>query len=228
MQAIARSVSGSDTKLEGLVRLTTSEAFSGYMVRRLAKLHLEHPKLIVEVLSANRAFDLSHGEADIAVRIGPNPDLDLHCRCIGQAAWGLYASETYLERYGIPDANGGFAGHEVIGYDASMANTPGGLWLAEHTAEATVPMRANSINSALNAAIVGMGIAALPCFLAAVEPALRRVPGDAGGTREIWLVFHPDVGRIARVRRVIDFVAAEIAADRALLMGESSGRPPTA
>ena len=80
--------------------------------------------------------------------------------------------------------------------------------------------RANSINSALNAAIVGTGIAAIPSFLATAEPTLTRMLPDPIGLRDIWLVFHPDIGRIARVRRVIDFVAAEIAADRALLMGE--------
>lgn len=222
MQAIDRAVGGSDARFEGLVRLTTSEAFSGYLVRRLSKLHAEHPRLVVEVLSGNRPFDLRRGEADLAVRLGPNPQLDLSCRCIGHAAWGLYASQTYLAGHGPLDAAGGFAGHEIIGYDPSLADTPGAIWLAERAADAAIPMRANSIHSAVNAAIVGLGIAAVPCFIADAEPMLQRVSPESLGTREIWLVFHPDVGRIARVRRVIDFVAAEIAADRAMLTGCAS------
>ena len=38
-------------------------------------------------------------------------------------------------------------------------------------------------------------------------------------TRDIWLVFRADVGRIARVRTVIDFLAENISADRALFAG---------
>jgi len=219
MQAIARVTQMGGSALEGVVRLTTSEAFSGYFVRRLGKLHAECPKLVVEVLSGNRVFDLSRGEADIAVRVAPTPQLDVICRCIGHAAWGLFASESYVAEHGRI-VNGEFSGHQIIGFDPSLAYTPGAVWFAEHAGAANVPIRANSINSALNAAIVGTGIAAIPSFLATAEPTLTRMLPDPIGLRDIWLVFHPDIGRIARVRRVIDFVAAEIAADRALLMGE--------
>jgi DNA-binding transcriptional LysR family regulator len=228
MQAIARTVSGADGRLEGIVRLTTSEAFSGYFVRRLAKLHTAHPKLVVEVLSGNRVFDLARGEADLAVRIAPTPQLDVICRCIGHANWGLYASADYLASHGPPPSSGNFAGHSIVGFDPSLAYTPGAVWFAEHAAAADMPIRANSIPSALNAALVGIGIAAIPCFLGDVEPTLRRVLPDPVGMREVWLVFHPDAARIPRVRRVIDFVAEEIGADRALLLGDKIASPNAA
>jgi DNA-binding transcriptional LysR family regulator len=219
VHSIGRAIGSGDQRLEGVVRLTTSEAFSGYFVRRLSKLRAAHPRLLVEVLSGNRVFDLSRGEADLAVRVAPTPQLDVICRCIGHANWGLYVSGGYLAERGTPAGGGGFAGHAVIGYDPSLAFTPGAVWFAEHAQAAEVPIRANSITSALNAAIVGIGIAAIPCFIGDGEPTLRRVTSDSVGQREIWLVFHPDVGRIARVRCVMDFVAAEIAADRAMLLG---------
>jgi DNA-binding transcriptional LysR family regulator len=216
-------VSGADGRLEGVVRLTTSEAFSGYFVRRLAKLHAEHPKLVVEVLSGNRVFDLTRGEADLAVRIAPTPQLDVICRCIGHANWGLFASADYIARHGTLRSSTDFTGHQIVGFDPSLAYTPGAIWFTEHGGAAETPMRANSIPSALNAAIVGIGIAAIPCFLGDAEPTLRRVTNDNVGMREIWLVFHPDAARIPRVRRVIDFVAEEVAADHELLLGE---KPP--
>jgi len=225
MHAIERAVGGSDQRLEGVVRLTTSEAFSGYFVRRLARLHAAEPQLIVEVLSGNRVFDLARGEADLAVRIAPTEDPDVTCRCIGRAGWALYASEGYLERRGPLSGVGGFAGHEIIGFDDSMSRVPGALWFAEHARAAQVPMRGNSINAVVNAAVAGFGIAAVPCFLGGAEPTLRRVLPELIGVRDVWVVFHPDVGRIARVRRVIDFVTEEVGADRDFLMGGSA--PPT-
>ena len=225
MRAIERTVSGADGRLEGVVRLTTSEAFSGYFVRRLTRLHAAHPQLVVEVLSGNRIFDLARGEADLAVRIAPTDDPDVTCRCIGRAGWALYASDSYLQRRGPLSGTDGFAGHEIVGYDESLSRVPGALWLAEHAREALEPMRGNSINAVVNAAVAGFGIAAVPCFLGGAEPTLKRLLPELIGWRDVWVVFHPDTGRIARVRRVIDFVSDQIGADRDFLMG---GPPPAA
>jgi DNA-binding transcriptional LysR family regulator len=58
----------------------------------------------------------------------------------------------------------------------------------------------------MNAAIVGMGLAVLPCLLAASEARLRRLTSEILGSRDIFLVVHPDLAKVARVRAVMDFV----------------------
>ena len=116
------------------------------------------------------------------------------------------------------------AGHDVIGFDESMAQVPGALWLKEHAAAAHMMLRGNSIMAVLNAAIVGMGLAVLPCFLAEAEPTLRRLTPKILGSREIWLVFHPDVARVARVRTVIDFVTEIIGQEADKLRGEVASK----
>ena len=58
-----------------------------------------------------------------------------------------------------------------------------------------------------------------------VETTMTRLTPEILGSREIWLVFHPDVARIARVRRVIDFVSGVIAAESALRRGETRRSP---
>ena len=85
-------------------------------------------------------------------------------------------------------------------------------------------LRGNSIMAVLNAAIVGMGLAVLPCFLAEAEPTLRRLTPKILGSREIWLVFHPDVARVARVRTVIDFVTEIIGQEADKLRGEVASK----
>jgi len=67
-----------------------------------------------------------------------------------------------------------------------------------------------------------MGLAVIPCFMGDGEPTLRRLTPEVLGSREIWLVFHPDVARIARVRRVIYFVTAVIGEESARLRGVAS------
>jgi DNA-binding transcriptional LysR family regulator len=222
--AVERRAAGSDDRIEGVVRLTTSEAFSGFLVRRLDVLHALHPKLIVEILGGNRFFDLSRGEADLAVRFAPTTQPDLIAKRIGDAGWSVYASKAYLARRGTPASFDDLLGHDVIGFDETMSGIPGARWLSDHAGRAEVVLRGNSILSPLNATVIGMGISVLPCFLAEAEPTLKRLLPDVVGSRELWLVCHPDVARIARVRTVIDFVTELVAREAVVLRGQQTGR----
>ena len=224
--AIERRVAGSDTRIEGTVRMTTSEGFSGFLVRRLAALHERYPDLMVEVLSGNRFYDLTRGEADLALRIGETTQPDLMCKRIGIAGWSVYAAASYLKRRGTPASLDDLRGHAVIGFDETMAGVPGAQWLDSHAGGAEVVMRGNSIVAVLNAAIVGMGIAVLPCFMADAEPNLQRLCPEVIGSRDLWLVFHSDVARIARVRTVIDFVTDVVGSEAAILRGERRSALP--
>jgi DNA-binding transcriptional LysR family regulator len=219
IESIERRVSGQDAKIEGTVRLTTSEALSGYFVKQFAALRERHPGLMVEILSGNRAFDLMRGEADLAVRVRETTESELVTRKIGSAGWTLYATPAYVERKGLPSAPEDLGSHDVIGFDSSMGAVPGALWLEEHAKGSHVVMRANSIVAALNAAIFGLGVGVLPCFMADPEPALQRLSPRVLGARDVFLVVHPDLARVARVRAVMDFIVEAFQRDAAAWSG---------
>ena len=222
-EAIDRRVSGADSRIMGTVRFSVSEAFSGYFVQHFAALRQRHPGLMVQISSGNQNADLLRGEADLAVRARPVTEPDLLARKIGSAGWSLYAATDYLGRRGMPPGPEALGGHDVIGFDASLANTPGGLWLQEHAEGTNVVMRGNSIVASLNAAVCGMGIGALPCFLADTAPGLRRLTPRVLGARDIFLVVHPDLARVARVRAVMEFVVETFTKDAALWSGVTAG-----
>lgn len=225
---VERRARATDERIAGVVRLTASKSFSGLLVRSLAVLRERHPDLVVEILTGNRAFDLARGEADLALRIAPTTQMDLTCKHIGDVGWSMYASEAYIARRGRPAAATDLAGHEIIGFDESLAQVPGALWLGKHAAGGQMIMRGNSLIAVLNAALIGMGIAVVPCFLADPEPTLRRLVPEVLGSREVWLVFHPDVARIARVRLVIDFVTETVRGAAMRLRGEPGDVEPAA
>jgi DNA-binding transcriptional LysR family regulator len=188
--------------------------------RRLAALESAlGAKLLVEVLSGNAALDLVRREADFAVRMVKTTAPDLVERRIGSVGWALYAAEAYVARKGPIASTTDLRGHDVVGYGDTLANVPGPKFLSEHGEGTNLVMRGNSIVSVLNAVSVGMGLSALPCFLAANEPTLRRLTPDVLAERDVWLVYHPEVAKIARVRAVLDFVIEAIKADRDLLRG---------
>ncbi len=203
------------------MRISVSEALSGYFVKRSAALRDRHPGLTVEVQTGNHASDLLRGEADLAVRARPVTEPDLVARKLVSAGWSMYASPDYVARRGMPPAPEALAGHDVIAFDDSMAGTPGGLWFGAHAKGCHVAMRGNSVVAVLNAALYGMGVAVIPCFLAEGEhgPQLRRLTPRVLGARDIHLVVHPDLARVARVRAVMDFIVELFERDVALWTG---------
>lgn len=227
-EAIERRVSGGDDRIEGTVRFSISEALSGYFVKHFAALREQHPGLTVQISSSNHASDLMRGEADLAVRAREVTEPDLLARKVAVAGWSLYAAPDYIARKGTPANPEDLRGHDVIGFDDSLRKTPGGLWLDANAEGANVVMRGNSIVAAINAAICGMGIGAVPCFLAEGEPLLRRLTPRVLGGRDIFLVVHPDLARVARVRAVMDFVVALFTRDAELWSGVPLQAKPAA
>jgi DNA-binding transcriptional LysR family regulator len=72
------------------------------------------------------------------------------------------------------------------------------------------------------AAEAGAGIAVLPCFLGDASKSLRRV-GPAGEIvhYDLWLLVHRELRQVARIRVVLDFVAALVAENAARLDGST-------
>lgn len=222
MGEFARAAEGADARIEGVVKVTCSEAFSGYLFGRLPRLAEQHPGLGVDVLAGNRKFDIACGEADIAIRMVPTEEPRLVAQRLGEAGWSLYASEGYLARAARPETPAALKAHQVIGFDASMAGTPGGRWLAGHVAETGFAMTVNSVGALVRAIEAGAGIGMMPCLLEEGRPGLRRLFGDLVETRAIWLVFHPERAKLGRVRAVIDFLAETIRSDRVMLSGRGT------
>lgn len=219
---IARRASGGDGRVAGTVRLTIPESGSSYFMENLAELRARFPDLLVEVLSDNRPLDIRRGEADLAVRFSANSDQELVVRKAGTAGWTLYASPEYVKKHGALASLEALGDHVFIGFDASLHGAEGSTWLRAHVAPGQVVMRANTIRAVASAAESGIGIAPLPCFTAAGLPNLVRMTGDLIGTREILLVVHPDLVRVARVRATMDFLLELLRRDAAMWSGRTS------
>jgi DNA-binding transcriptional LysR family regulator len=219
VETITRRVAGGDTRVAGAVRLTIPESGNTYFVQNLAALRERHPELLIEVLSDNRALDIRRGEADVAVRFRDTTDTELIQRKAGRAGWSLYASAAYIARKGALASPEDLSGHDVIGFDGSLSEVPGALWLRTHARDANVVLRGNSVSAVLNAAMVGFGVVPLPCFTAAQESGLVRVTPHLIGSRDIVIAVHPNLARTARVRATVDFLLELFVRDEGLWSG---------
>lgn len=216
---IERRVAGVDARVAGTVRLTIPESGNSYFLQQLPALRERHPELMIEILSDNRELDLRRGEADLAVRFRNTSDPDLILRKVGTAGWSLYASTEYLAKKGPLEEPEALAGHDVIGFDASLSESEGAVFLRRHADGANVVLRGNSIAAVANAAAVGLGVAPLPCF-AALHASLVRLTPRVIASRQIVIAVHPDLAKIARVRATMDFLIELFERDTQFWSGE--------
>jgi DNA-binding transcriptional LysR family regulator len=231
--AVERKASGEDARLEGVVRLTTTEAFAvSTLLPRFGPFRERYPGIEVQFLTDYAALDLAKREADIAVRLTRPKEDTLVARKVGEIGIAPYAAGSYLARRGLPDPATGFAGHDVISYVDAAAKWPEARWMGEVATSARVAVRCNSLLSVVAAAGAGVGIGLMPCFMGDMEPGLRRLmPPLSSLSRDIWLVVHRDLQHNARVRAVLHFLAELVQRERSLIAGEGLPTPapePTA
>lgn len=80
--------------------------------------------------------------------------------------------------------------------------------------------RSNTLMGMLEAAKQNLGLAALPCFIADLDPDLYRVRSPLPElATELWLLTHEDLRNVVRVRVFIDFVASWLKSYTDLLEG---------
>jgi DNA-binding transcriptional LysR family regulator len=219
MERVAQALVETVASQKVRVRLAVPSAFAQFITPHLAEFHAEHPGVILEFLSGSRPVDLKKSEADLAIRSITTDDEDLVARPLGDTGFSLYAAPAYLERHPAPRDPRDLAGHDVLGYDSSLAGTPGAQWLAEHGRGANIIMRSRELSDMLSACAAGLGLAVLPCLLAASEPSLRRLTPEVLGTRKLWLVYRKEALISQPVKEVMELVTTVMRAHGARMAG---------
>uniref|UniRef100_UPI0035CB841D LysR family transcriptional regulator n=1 Tax=uncultured Sphingomonas sp. TaxID=158754 RepID=UPI0035CB841D len=216
---LERLIAGGDQRLEGLVRVTSVEAFAAYvLIDAMAVLHAREPGIVVEVITDNRSLSLARREADIAVRLGRFEAHETVVRKIGAMAFGAYAAPDYLARFGAPDWTAAAAGHRIVRVQDDLLDTPDGRWFARHAAAAELALFANSREVQVRAVGAGLGLGYLPCYLADPQENLVRLAAPERLTREIWMGVHRDTRHAPRIQAVQDAILDAVQRARARLV----------
>ncbi len=197
-----------DRDLEGVVRIGTTEFFAcSFLVGALPEVREKYPGIRVELVLSNTETDLLRREADIAIRfrpegLRPKPEV-LVAQKLGNEPFVLFGADSYLRRHGAPSDPSVLGGHDVVVYSAPH---PAVEWCARAFRSATVVLSAPSMQVSAAAVAAGLGLGVIPSRAARLLPLLRPLsPPIAHGTG--WLVVHPDLQRVPRIRVVVDMLA---------------------
>ena len=194
--------------MEGPVRISLTDGLATFwLAPRLRQLQETYPAIAVEFQCSLEPADLLHMESDLSIRFRRPEAPDLVAAKLGTLHGVPWASSAYLKRQGRPVTSEDLLRHRLLGHGFYSHVAPDcDAWLALlHRSHQRGPWT-NSSASLLSAVQNGVGIALLPTYFC--EFAADILPLDLGlRTRsDIWLTYHPNVRRAARMRVVIDWV----------------------
>ena len=212
--ALRRAASSHGSGVRGTVRLTASEVIGVEVLPPiLAALRWAHPELVIELMLSNRADDLLHREADIAVRMFPPVQDALVVKRVGVIELGLHAHKRYLDAHGVPGSMADLAEHAVIGFDRENAYIRRLQERVPAFSRDRFAFRADSDLAQLSAIRAGIGIGICQSALAARDTQLVRVLRDEFSlTMDTWIAMHEDLRGSARCSVTFAALATGLAA----------------
>lgn len=211
-------ITESKDRPKGPLRVTTTVAFgSTWLTPRINEFLALYPEISMTLLVDDSELDLATGRADVAIRFVPPRQPDLVQRQLTTVRIHAYASPEYLARYGTPQAPEDLDDHRLIIYGTDVRPpVPNINWLLEAGARPGVKRRpilnVNNIYGMYRAVQTGVGIAALPDYMAHEDQNLVRVLAELEGqTINAYFVYPEELRHSKRVTVFRDFLIQRIA-----------------
>lgn len=211
--AFSLTASGQSQKIEGSVIVSAGELTAAFLLPKIiAKLRRLEPGITIEVVVTNEPSDLKRREADIAIRSFHPKQNDLIAKKVGEEVIWLYGTADYLAKFPVISDFSELDNIQVIGFDRSNSITDilnqQGWNLSEQNFAIITPFQLLQLELSKE----GQGVIFFPEQMGDKETKLIRAFEHMGPimTLPVWLVCHQELRTSVRVRRVFDFVAAEL------------------
>ena len=178
LEDAAKSLSGKDSILSGLVRLTAPEDLGAYAIApAIADLVNKHPGLSFEFEYTDKIVDLVKDGFDLAVRIGKLRETNFRAKKVGEFSLGLVASAKYLKSHEKIRSPKDLASHNCLSYSDPRFLTRWPLKSAKSFEQPPITPRitSNQMSSLMAMAIEHAGVAYIPLYIAHREIAAGRL-----------------------------------------------------
>lgn len=216
---LERRLTGQDLRLEGSLRITTTDTLMASVLPSvLAAFRERHPGVLLEVATANAFANLTHRDADVAVRPAMDPPETLVGRRISGIAFAIYAAPAYLQERSLePTDDMAVADERWIGLSDALAGSSVARWMRASLPGSASMLRCDSLVAAREAAVAGLGLVGLPCYLGERTSGLVRIGSPVPEmATALWILTHEDLRRTARVSAFTEFAGQALAKHRPL------------
>ncbi len=169
----------------------------------------------MSLLLDDSELDLAMREADVAIRMHAPKQPDLVQRHLFQINWITVASPEYIKRHGTPERPEDLDNHRLILFGEYRKPVPDINWLAEAGKRAGAPRRAllevNSLYAMATAIKLGLGIGALPNWMAEEIDGLTKVLPDLKPPKvDVFFVYPEELRNSKRVAVFRDYLLARL------------------
>jgi DNA-binding transcriptional LysR family regulator len=202
----------------GTIRISCTAAVGVLHVSRLIFAFQDrYPDIGVDLSLTDERVDLVREGVEIALRLGPLTDSSMKLRPLGQSRRLLAAAPDYLAARGTPSVPQELSGHDgirmsnIAGSDILALQGPGG---ERHLVPFGGRFRVDHGLAAREALVAGRGIAPAHRWLVDDLLAAGRLeailPDYSLPSVPLSMLIVPERAGIARVRLLVDFLAAQI------------------
>jgi DNA-binding transcriptional LysR family regulator len=210
-------VNSMQEEVKGLLRASLRiTAGTNVVVPALPSFLAQYPELELDIRLTDERCDLIANNIDVALWVGPLPDMEIVARRLSPARRIVYGSPAYFERHGIPRTPQDLRQHNCLVFTAPSYRPRWAFTREGQVEEVEVRGNLRTDNGLLllSAALAGIGITTayewgMRSHLAASR--VMRVLGDytvnpRPGDADIYAVFPSSRGLSRKVRVFVDFL----------------------
>ena len=204
-------------KIHGKLTVTTVVSFgTTWLTPRIQEFMSLNPDIEVELIFDDKELDLSTRQADIGIFMRRPKQLNYIQKKLIDLHYHIYGSTKYLEKNGHPKKLSDLNKHKFITYGRGVPspvfNPDWALKLGSKDNKKRKPvMKVNSVYGLLLAVQSGVGLAALPDYIALNIPNIIKVlPDTEGPLTEAHFVYPQSLKNVAKVKAFRNFLFSKV------------------
>lgn len=207
-EQLEREIADSEKRPEGRVKLSAPDGIGGaFLTPFLAEFIRANPKIDLMIDCGFWREHPIEGDVDLTLTFEEPKHPDVVATPIAHFHYGLFASKNYLDLYGVPATIPESFAHPFIHHVGQHHQRD--TWdtrTVAHQDFAHKRVETNSSAVSFQAIRSGAGIGPLPTAILSLDPTLVMLDLPVRASATMWLVYHRDVGRSARIRCVADWL----------------------
>ncbi|MEO1039418.1 MAG: LysR family transcriptional regulator [Pseudomonadota bacterium] len=205
---IGRLAHQADKAEVGTVRIAAPDGLAAHWLGRHLPGFVEaNPRIRLEIMTKLETESEQIASADILLQTEETKKMHLVAGELASLHYVPFTSRAYLDTYGAPEGLADVLNHrltDLVSYRHQRDDWP-------DEAQAIKQMMKPSLTTDSSAVLFealrsGSTIAMAPTYAACLDEQLVHLDLDLRVTLKLWMVYHPDLRRVTRVRKVLEWL----------------------
>ena len=212
---------GRESRLTGELKVTAiNNMASTILMPVFASFVKKYPAIELHIMVTNQYASLSNRDADIAIRLTNTPQDTLIGKRLVTIASTVYGSKNYIQKIRKEKSQAQWLGVNCCGFHQA--------WTKQACHEHSHNFYSDDTVLTQAAIRQDLGLAYLPCFMGDQDIALERYcEPDSDLDLGLWLLFHPDLKKNAKVIAFREHVLEQIHAQKHIFQGRQQATSKT-